>query len=1081
MVFQQLFQGDRLSQVGAIAGLLFMVNSGTALAQSISLDGTLGAAGTLTGPSYRILQAVGTTVGSNLFHSFSRFNLNTGERANFQRDAAIRNIFARVTGGDRSSIDGLIRTEGGNVNLFLINPSGILFGPNARLNIGDPTRGSFVATTVDAITFPNGTQFRATHPNEPSSLLRIVGDPSGFLAFRQRSAAIQTFGSLLGVYGQQSLVLLGGDLTVDSVGSRPDSRPSLLGIAGAEGGRVEFGSIAGPGTIQLTTVPTLAGNLLKLTLPRDMARGTISFRHGAIVDALAESGGSISVYARNIRILEGSRLLAGIGGGLGAIGNQSGNITLNATNRVTVSGQSRNGNRSQIFNGVSDSSSIGNAGNILITARSLEVTNGGEINTSTFGQGNAGNVVINVPTVVLDAGFQGGGIFSSMDSTKPGRGGTIVVNSETLSLAHNSRLNTDTTGQGNGGNIRINTRSLFVNSGAKISVGTSGRFNAGNSVINASDRVVVDGFGVDATGRVRRDQEGQPLISQIISGVVTDPRLPESGLGQGGEIRITTGSLVVTNGGELTATTFGPGNAGDLILQVRDAIVLRGRLQQDGLNLPSGLYARTYSQGRAGNITIRSSTGQQPLLIQFQDDAQISVLSTGSGRAGSILMTDPQAITLRGYGTISAETRGNGLGGNIQVITPNLTLQEGINLSASTFGSHRAGNITLNADTLTLSQAATISTNTFASGQAGDLIVNVTDRLQLSGQHTGLFATTAPWSTGKGGNIVIDPRTVLIQDGAAIAVDSNGQGVGGNITLQAGQLQLRNQGSITAETASAQGGNITFNVQDLLLLRQNSLISATAGTAQAGGDGGNITITSPFIIGVLGENSDITANAFTGSGGNINITSNAIYGLQIQSRLTPLSDITASSQFGLSGTVTLNLLNVDPSRGLVAFPLTLVDPSQQIVQTCVPGSKLSSGQFVATGRGGIPLSPDEPLEPRYASPQWIPLPSQDQMIDVGFDSAQPTNPMKRVDFRSAQPTTRVLSEAEARLHLPSTDHQPTSLRSIAPVSPPTTIQSADRWIIGPDGVVELVASLTPDRPASNGIAPVTCQVPGNDH
>ncbi|WP_421656520.1 filamentous hemagglutinin N-terminal domain-containing protein [Leptothermofonsia sp. ETS-13] len=153
-----------------------------AIAQNITLDGTLGPAQTLTGPTYLIRQVDGTTVGSNLFHSFGRFNLSAGEVANFQSAANIRNILSRVTGGSPSSIDGLIFTQSPNVNLFLINPGGIIFGPNARLNIGGSTRGSFVATTVDALVWPNGAQFSATVPGRPDSLLTIVGDPSGFLA-----------------------------------------------------------------------------------------------------------------------------------------------------------------------------------------------------------------------------------------------------------------------------------------------------------------------------------------------------------------------------------------------------------------------------------------------------------------------------------------------------------------------------------------------------------------------------------------------------------------------------------------------------------------------------------------------------------------------------------------------------------------------------------------------------------------------------------------------------------------------------------------------------------------------------------
>jgi large exoprotein involved in heme utilization and adhesion len=183
--------------------------------------------------------------------------------------------------------------------------------------------------------------------------------------------------------------------------------------------------------------------------------------------------------------------------------------------------------------------------------------------------------------------------------------------------------------------------------------------------------------------------------------------------------------------------------------------------------------------------------------------------------------------------------------------------------------------------------------------------------------------------------------------------------------LQADRLELRDRGSITAETGSTQGGNITLEVSDLLLLRRNSTISATAGTAQAGGDGGNITINLPngFIVGVKGENSDITANAFTGSGGRVNITAQGIYGLEFRPSLTPFSDITASSTFGVSGVVTLNTPNVDPNRGLVPLPVDLTDVSRLLVQNCPTGDALAKppNEFIITGRGGLPPTPSEAM------------------------------------------------------------------------------------------------------------------------
>ncbi|MBN3922419.1 MAG: S-layer family protein [Nostoc sp. NMS4] len=305
---------------------------------------------------------------------------------------------------------------------------------------------------------------------------------------------------------------------------------------------------------------------------------------------------------------------------------------------------------------------------------------------------------------------------------------------------------------------------------------------------------------------------------------------------------------------------------------------------------------------------------------------------------------------------IAVGSLGSGAGGNINLTTGQLTLNNGVELSASTSGSGNAGNLTIAANSVNLSQGARVSSNTSSSGAAGDITFR-TDQLTLNGAGTGLFATTTAGSTGKGGNITVAAKTALFQDDAAIAVGSLGSGAGGNISVTANQVTLDRSASFTAETASTQGGNINLDVSDLLLLRHNSLISTTAGTAQAGGDGGNITINIPngFIIGVLSEDSDIRANAFTGNGGKIRITSQGIFGLQFQPQNTPNSDITASSKFGMNGTVQINNLGVDPSSGVVQLPVNFVDPSQQIATGC----NAQGSSFVATGRGGLPLNPNE--------------------------------------------------------------------------------------------------------------------------
>jgi large exoprotein involved in heme utilization and adhesion len=197
-------------------------------------------------------------------------------------------------------------------------------------------------------------------------------------------------------------------------------------------------------------------------------------------------------------------------------------------------------------------------------------------------------------------------------------------------------------------------------------------------------------------------------------------------------------------------------------------------------------------------------------------------------------------------------------------------------------------------------------------------------------------------------------------------------------------------------------------------MRHGSEISTTAGTAQAGGDGGNITIDTDFIVAVPKENSNITANAFTGRGGNIKITTQGIYGLQFRPRLTSLSDITASSNFGVNGIVQINTPDVDPSRGLAELPVEPVHKAE-VAQGCQTGGKQASIEFFNTGKGGLAPNPYEPLS---SSELWEDVPS---------------------------PIRRTAASA-------STDNASTS-----PATQPDKIVEAQGWLINEKGKVILVA------------------------
>jgi large exoprotein involved in heme utilization and adhesion len=167
-------------------------------------------------------------------------------------------------------------------------------------------------------------------------------------------------------------------------------------------------------------------------------------------------------------------------------------------------------------------------------------------------------------------------------------------------------------------------------------------------------------------------------------------------------------------------------------------------------------------------------------------------------------------------------------------------------------------------------------------------------------------------------------------------------------------------------------------------MRHNSEISTIA---RGTGNGGNIEIVdADSIIAVPSEDSDIVANAFEGNGGNINITTQGIFGLEFRDELTPESDITASSEFGVNGTVEINTPDFNPAQGLAALPVELVDASRQIATSC---AAVGDNKFVITGRGGLPPSPNEVLS---SDAVWVDWGTLNPKVENSSSPAVSTNP-----------------------------------------------------------------------------------------
>jgi filamentous hemagglutinin family protein len=972
--------------------------------------------------------------GANLFHSFQAFDIDQDRAAYFiVPDAKVVNILARVTGGNPSQILGILGSRGefakGSfpstaANLFLMNPSGILFGEKARLDLG----GSFAATTASGIEFGDRGNFGAMTAGREVPVLVI--NPSAYL-FSQvptggivnRSVSPNVNGPEgLRVTNGQSLTFLGRDIVIEA------------GRLSAFGGRVNLGAVAASGRVEI--LPTGA-----LDFAAGLERGNVALKGGAVLEVRSSNGGNVGITAGDIQIIGGSRILAGIRAGAGSVTSQSGEVRLDATGTIRVE-------ESRIANDV-NRGATGTGGAIRIAAKVLQVTGGAQLSTSTFGTGSTGNLVIDVGDRVLFQGSSANGqipsaAFSNVGETGKGKGGDVTVITDSLEVRDGARLDASTNGQGDagnvvitardrllfqgvsangelgsaaysrvgfdaigkGGNVEITAGNVEIRDGGGLIANTEGLGNAGNVVIKARDRVVFQGTGPNS----------QIFLSSAFSNV------GKRGKGKGGNVEITTDSLEVLGGAQLIASTDGQGDAGNVVIKARDRVLFQGRsldgqfgsdafsdvtetgLGKGGnveittgtLELRDGaqLVAATNGRGDAGNVVIaardrvflqRSSAfsnvgrkgqgngGNLEIVtdsLELRDGSQLLVQTNGQGNAGQVTISARNNILLDGTesvkgissGIISSNGQivgdgsvvsGTGRGGDITLTTPQLQISNGAVIDAQTANPLPGGNITLNLVNLTLLAGGQILSTSVDQGPAGTIRINATGNIWLAGSDGTYSDRRAQFGT------VVAP----ISANSGLYVRSTGTGSAGNIFLTTPNLTLTEHGRIDAQSATVTGGNIFLTVPNLLILRNSSQISATAGTTnpQAPGNGGNIDITARFIVAIPKENSDITANATQGRGGNININSQGIFGLKRQPKLTLFSDITASSDIGLTGKINLNTPdNNNLQNGLTQLPDSGIDTNALLANSCIIRlQKASQSSFYITGPGTIPISPGD--------------------------------------------------------------------------------------------------------------------------
>ena len=667
----------------------FFPNSVTA---QISSDGTLSTT-VSTDDAVNFLIEGGERSLDNLFHSFSEFSIPNLGSAYFDNNPDITNIFSRVTGGNISDIQGLIRANG-TANLFLINPAGIVFGENASLDVG----GSFFASTAESVVFGDGVEFSAIEPQEAPLLtinitpgLQMGANPGSII---NRSIAD---GQGLQLSSGQSLLLIGGYIHIEG------------GQIQIPQGHIGLTALAENESIDLNQI----NNQFQVNVASENLLTDIALTDQALVSVSGTVGGTININAQNLALLGNSVMEGGISSE-SSLATPAGDININVRDNIYLDGS--NINNKALF-------SISNAGNINITTGSLELLNGSQINADAEANGNAGNIDINADGLLSISGLGGNN-----------RGGAIRAVARPGST-------------GNGGKINITANAMSILDGGLIAGSTNGPGNAGNLIFNVSGEIFLS--GIDGTGRSSRitNSTGRGISQGRGNGdagdinitanslIVSDGgliRTPTRSSGMSGNVYINVNSLELIDGGQIYISSQESGDSGKIEVTATESITIRDaypispeevfprNLIRTIINedIPfSGIYADSNANSSGDGGSIQVNTPQLNLL----SGAQINVSSDGTGNAGTIIIDASNLEVNRGNITATSLQTG---GGNLFLTVDDLLLSNQSLISTSVLDSTGGGgDITINSDFIFARENSDIRANA-VFGAGGNIQIN---------------------------------------------------------------------------------------------------------------------------------------------------------------------------------------------------------------------------------------------------------------------------------------------------------------------------------------------------------------------
>jgi filamentous hemagglutinin family protein len=748
---------------------------------------------------------------ANLFHSFTQFGLNADQIANFLSTPGIQNILGRIAGGNPSVINGLLQVTGSNANLFLMNPAGIIFGPNASLNVP----GAFTATTANGIGFGSN-WFNASGTNNYAN---IVGNPGFFSFSMSQPGAILNVGNLTVGKGQD-LTLLGG--TVVNIGSvsAPEGQIILSAIPGEK--LVRLSQPGSPLSLEIQPITASNSQAQNWNLPILSLPGLLTSGGGVNANILTVNGNEIALSGSGIPVTNGDVVA----------GNVTAKTALIAANRNLTGVESQlqttgdlnllAGNTVQIRDSATNPFVAKTGGNLFIQGnQGIDILALNHPEPAFVSTGNLSLVSDGV--ISGDAHFTSGGNFSILNlSGQPGIFTSLydpiitVTGDYTIASYTGPALKVQA-----GGNITFGGGIRITGSDTNIS-GTPGvdtdefllqnfpalilRSQSGNINVSGNIDTSISGYG------------GGPVILSAPGNITAGNINTSSTIGNGGDISInTTGGTITV--GNLTST--GTGTAGAVTLDAARDITTKV-ISSNGANKGD---VNIVSSSGSININDVDSTGNSIVAksITIDNPGTLNVLgglnarSDGSNNAGNITIGDklvPSSITV---GTISTRNlaENSGDGGNINVTTTG-------SFNATKAFSRSTGQVVNPTEPDSVSIAS--EANSLSSGAI---------KINANGGITTVAGISSSSSSGTGGNITLTSNNGAINTNQSILDSSSQTGTGGLISLSSNTI---NTGNISSNGSN--GGNVSLTAGNIEFASIN-----TQGNGE-NGIGGNVSITA---------------------------------------------------------------------------------------------------------------------------------------------------------------------------------------------------------------------------------------------